>query len=163
MCELVAVYDLLEKVESCSPFQSVLRENIHDGCQWVSYIKLISSFFQTFHTFLSLQLHYKTTCNPSSQLSAADCDPWNTTEIHRYCLHKRLKEPNLKNVIHNSIDYLSTIRSGTCYSTSSPDKKEEQKIWVTNSSLIPQYQREGIAQLVEDNATILSSSGMYMC
>jgi len=38
VCELVAVYDLLENVESGSSYQSVLRETIHDGCQWVSYI-----------------------------------------------------------------------------------------------------------------------------
>ena len=37
VCELVAVYNLLENVESGSSYQSVLRETIHDGCQWVSY------------------------------------------------------------------------------------------------------------------------------
>ena len=37
VCELVAVYNLLENVESGSPYQSVLRETIHEGCQWVSY------------------------------------------------------------------------------------------------------------------------------
>ena len=37
VCELVAVYNLLENVESGSPYQSVLWETIHEGCQWVSY------------------------------------------------------------------------------------------------------------------------------
>jgi len=60
-------------------------------------------------------------------------------------------EETLQNLITNSTDDLITkYGSGSCTSTSTAKAKDEQEVWVRNSTLIPQNQYESIINILSN-------------